>query len=334
MMSEDNDNESRVLLLDSRSSSADSLQSDDLRALQSTHGLREDVHDDDDNNDDDDPRTNGTFLVRTCFFSRRLEMVFDYALMLVGIWALAQTDAACRSFRPPLFPWMVAATALRAVDALNYSWVMWLKPRMDPRRRRPLRYVAVVVRALTLMGSLALVVMVNVWGRTPQKTGGNEVSVPCTPLFAVTMSINYWMSFLQTSALLLFTLMVTCYGGFYCRQQCGCTDVERNAYAASAHARNGARAGNGNDNFYAGAGNVNSRPLASRDALRSLTEVITFDALVDARDEVECCICCEEFKSDDELRSLPCHHFFHRRCVDPWLNERTGTCPVCRTMIE
>lgn len=268
---------------------------------------------------DSDPRTNGMFLVRTCFFSRKLEMFFDYTLVVLGIWSLMQASAACRASHPPLFSWMVGATALRAVDALNYSWIMWIKPRMDPRRRRPLRYGSVLLRAFTLFGSSALIAVPNLWGSIPIGTNGEPVPLACGSVFSVTMTINYWVSFFQTTILFLFGVMLSCYGVLYCRRRrrCGCVDIEADRYPGSIST------------------NITEHPhpLASHDALRSITEVITFDSLQDARDEIECCICWEEFKADDELRSLPCHHFFHLRCVDPWLSERAGTCPVCRSSV-
>ncbi|KAG7410177.1 putative RING finger membrane protein [Fusarium oxysporum f. sp. raphani] len=44
----------------------------------------------------------------------------------------------------------------------------------------------------------------------------------------------------------------------------------------------------------------------------------------------ECSICMEEFLEDIRLRSLPCGHSFHPDCIDPWLLERSVTCPMCR----
>lgn len=44
-----------------------------------------------------------------------------------------------------------------------------------------------------------------------------------------------------------------------------------------------------------------------------------------------CSICLADYKGSDMLRMLPeCHHFFHVKCVDPWLRLHP-TCPVCRT---
>ncbi|XP_027101358.1 RING-H2 finger protein ATL70-like [Coffea arabica] len=43
-----------------------------------------------------------------------------------------------------------------------------------------------------------------------------------------------------------------------------------------------------------------------------------------------CSICLQDYKDTDMLRLLPeCGHFFHLKCVDPWL-KLNPTCPVCR----
>ncbi|XP_030451080.1 putative RING-H2 finger protein ATL71 [Syzygium oleosum] len=44
-----------------------------------------------------------------------------------------------------------------------------------------------------------------------------------------------------------------------------------------------------------------------------------------------CSICLRNYKDSDVLRLLPeCHHVFHRKCVDQWL-QMHPTCPVCRS---
>lgn len=43
-----------------------------------------------------------------------------------------------------------------------------------------------------------------------------------------------------------------------------------------------------------------------------------------------CSICTEDFVVGSDLRVLPCNHRFHPECVDPWLLNVSGTCPLCR----
>lgn len=42
-----------------------------------------------------------------------------------------------------------------------------------------------------------------------------------------------------------------------------------------------------------------------------------------------CCICMEDYKNKEKLRTLPCLHFFHTKCIDKWLF-KTRTCPICK----
>jgi len=42
-----------------------------------------------------------------------------------------------------------------------------------------------------------------------------------------------------------------------------------------------------------------------------------------------CCICLDDFKHNDSLRTLQCLHFFHRKCIDKWLL-KNRTCPICK----
>ncbi|KAF2165633.1 hypothetical protein M409DRAFT_23924 [Zasmidium cellare ATCC 36951] len=43
-----------------------------------------------------------------------------------------------------------------------------------------------------------------------------------------------------------------------------------------------------------------------------------------------CSICTEDFQVGEDQRVLPCDHRFHPACIDPWLLNVSGTCPLCR----
>jgi len=43
-----------------------------------------------------------------------------------------------------------------------------------------------------------------------------------------------------------------------------------------------------------------------------------------------CAICIEDFSDGEEIRKLPCHHEFHYECIDPWLTQKSSTCPLCK----
>ena len=49
-----------------------------------------------------------------------------------------------------------------------------------------------------------------------------------------------------------------------------------------------------------------------------------------AEDSLGCTICTEDFEKGQDIRVLPCNHKFHPECVDPWLLNVSGTCPLCR----
>ncbi|CAF0729639.1 unnamed protein product [Rotaria sordida] len=45
---------------------------------------------------------------------------------------------------------------------------------------------------------------------------------------------------------------------------------------------------------------------------------------------VVCDICLNEYKANDKVRTIPCLHRFHTRCIDKWLKKSTK-CPMCRS---
>ncbi|KAA8525346.1 hypothetical protein F0562_007236 [Nyssa sinensis] len=49
-------------------------------------------------------------------------------------------------------------------------------------------------------------------------------------------------------------------------------------------------------------------------------------------DDAVCCICLAKYGNNDELRELPCSHFFHKECVDKWL-KINALCPLCKAKV-
>lgn len=47
-------------------------------------------------------------------------------------------------------------------------------------------------------------------------------------------------------------------------------------------------------------------------------------------DAAQCYICLVEYEDGDSMRELPCHHQFHKTCIDKWLKEIHRVCPLCR----
>ncbi|OMJ30206.1 Receptor homology region, transmembrane domain- and RING domain-containing protein 4 [Smittium culicis] len=52
--------------------------------------------------------------------------------------------------------------------------------------------------------------------------------------------------------------------------------------------------------------------------------------LADIDNKYICAICLDYIKMSDKIRSIPCNHIFHLKCLDLWLKERSTTCPSCR----
>jgi hypothetical protein len=51
----------------------------------------------------------------------------------------------------------------------------------------------------------------------------------------------------------------------------------------------------------------------------------------DSNDESrKCMICIMDYEPGEQVRTMPCLHFFHKDCIDKWLLTRSNTCPVCK----
>ncbi|KJZ75059.1 hypothetical protein HIM_05545 [Hirsutella minnesotensis 3608] len=57
---------------------------------------------------------------------------------------------------------------------------------------------------------------------------------------------------------------------------------------------------------------------------------IAVSACESADGHAGCSICTDDFTVGEDVRVLPCNHQFHPNCVDPWLVNVSGTCPLCR----
>ncbi len=42
-----------------------------------------------------------------------------------------------------------------------------------------------------------------------------------------------------------------------------------------------------------------------------------------------CSVCLESYREGETVRTIPCFHTFHAKCIDPWLAEK-AECPICK----
>jgi len=74
-----------------------------------------------------------------------------------------------------------------------------------------------------------------------------------------------------------------------------------------------------------------SQPQPAHD--REVSGIADAETTAPATEQIEtqgCSICTDDFEVGQDQRVLPCNHRFHPACVDPWLLNVSGTCPLCR----
>lgn len=85
----------------------------------------------------------------------------------------------------------------------------------------------------------------------------------------------------------------------------------------------------------AGGSNAEIKPTADNERPKDKEN----DVVADSKDTMEtgtpavdsglaCSVCVEDFEKGQDIRVLPCKHKFHPECIDPWLLNVSGTCPL------
>ncbi|CAD8210009.1 unnamed protein product [Paramecium pentaurelia] len=50
-------------------------------------------------------------------------------------------------------------------------------------------------------------------------------------------------------------------------------------------------------------------------------------------DHMKCLICLCEYEEEDQVKTIPCLHYFHDDCIDRWL-KKSRHCPICKNELE
>lgn len=61
--------------------------------------------------------------------------------------------------------------------------------------------------------------------------------------------------------------------------------------------------------------------------------VVLFQVTENQKNEsvtVQCAVCQTEFEHAEKVRTLRCLHIFHTECIDNWLMNQMGSCPICK----
>ncbi|XP_058112802.1 probable E3 ubiquitin-protein ligase XERICO [Magnolia sinica] len=69
------------------------------------------------------------------------------------------------------------------------------------------------------------------------------------------------------------------------------------------------------------------------DEFRCRVPSIRFGSCFRCPSDHDCSVCLTRFEPDSEINRLPCGHFFHKGCLEKWLEYWNTTCPLCRTPV-
>ncbi|CAK9142760.1 unnamed protein product [Ilex paraguariensis] len=113
---------------------------------------------------------------------------------------------------------------------------------------------------------------------------------------------------------LLIMIAIIVYGSLICKRLCGDPSSDRSSINPTTE----------DDS-------ITIRQGLDEDTLLTYPELLYSDAkLQEGSIASGCSICLADYKDTDMLRLLPnCNHFFHQKCIDPWLRIHR-TCPICR----
>jgi len=74
--------------------------------------------------------------------------------------------------------------------------------------------------------------------------------------------------------------------------------------------------------------------------VREIPEVIFSSDMLEAESLTKkhlmnssCPICLADFEEQIRIKLLPCDHGFHPECIEPWIGERSDSCPICRQTV-
>uniref|UniRef100_A0A8D8XRK3 RING-type E3 ubiquitin transferase n=2 Tax=Cacopsylla melanoneura TaxID=428564 RepID=A0A8D8XRK3_9HEMI len=72
-------------------------------------------------------------------------------------------------------------------------------------------------------------------------------------------------------------------------------------------------------------------PPLPTDKIKQIPVTQITKAQVDSN--LQCSVCWETFSVEEIVSRLPCDHFYHTPCIEPWL-QLHGTCPICRQTVH